>query len=83
MPMVNFRCLVLWRNTYIPTNEPMLPPIIAIQNKTASGIRKALLFALSLSIPISKNPIKLTKQKYNAMKNSADGSIIFNILTPF
>ena len=53
--------------------EPMLPPIIATIKRVASGIRKALFFALCLSMPMRANPIRLIAAKYD------DKSVITSI----
>lgn len=49
----------------MPAIEPILPPIVATRKRVDSGIRKPLFLAFSLSIPISRNPIKLTVPIYN------------------
>ena len=50
IPYTKYQCLVLWRKVYMPKIQPMLPPIIAMVKRVASGIRKALFLALSLSL---------------------------------
>ena len=59
-PNLKYQCLVLCLNVNIPIVAPMLPPIIANAKRVASGIRKAFLRALRLSIPIKANPIIFT-----------------------
>jgi len=67
IPYTKEKCLVLWRKVYIPAMDPMLPPISATIKRVASGIRKAPLIALRLSIPIMRNPTKFTMIKYAAI----------------
>lgn len=50
IPYTKCQCLVLWRKVYMPAMQPMHPPIIAIAKRVASGTRKALFLALSLSV---------------------------------
>ena len=76
IPIVKVLCLVLWRKRYMATIEPMLPPIIATRKRVPSGIRKALLFALNLSIPINENAIKLVIPKYIRITEVTDKSVI-------
>ena len=38
MPYLNFLCIVLWCQTFIPIHAPMLPPSTASNKSVASGI---------------------------------------------
>lgn len=53
---MKYQCFVLCLKINIPSIEPMLPPSIATEKRVASGIRKAFLRALRLSVPIKANP---------------------------
>lgn len=55
MPNLNFGCLVLWRQVFIPIHAPMLPPRMARVIRIFSETLHLLFFALYLSIPYIKN----------------------------
>lgn len=63
-PTVNFIFFVLCLNKYIPKIVPIPPPSIVIISRVPSGILQYPFFALYLSIPIAKKPIKLMTNKY-------------------
>lgn len=77
-PSIKYQCLVLWRKISIPSIEPRLPPMIAIENRVASGIRKAFLRAFRLSIPIKANPIILVKIKYPIIRTKELMNYLFD-----
>ncbi len=68
IPYTKYQCLVLWRNKCIPMIEPMLPPMIAIRNSVASGMRHSFLRAFRLSRYILKKPITLIASTYAAIQ---------------
>ena len=53
-PYLNFLCRVLWCQTFIPSQAPILPPSTAINNNVASGILHFDFFAFHLSTPYMK-----------------------------
>ena len=55
MPYLNFLCIVLWCQTFIPIHAPMLPPSTASNKSVASGIRHLAFLALYLSMPYTMN----------------------------
>ena len=55
IPYLNFLCMVLWCQTFIPSHAPMLPPSTASVSSAASLMRHLACLALSLSIPNVKN----------------------------
>lgn len=57
---------------------PIEPPIIATRKRVASGIRKDLFFAFSLSIPIIRNPIKLITPAYTSKNAATDEKNIYD-----
>lgn len=59
IPYLNFLCRVLWCQTVIPNQAPILPPTTASPNKTDSGTRHLARCALNLSIPYKKKVITL------------------------
>ena len=63
-PYLNFLCIVLWCQTFMPNHAPMLPPITAIINNVDSGMRHLERFAFHLSIPYVKNVITLMSSRY-------------------
>jgi hypothetical protein len=62
MPYLNFLCIVLWCQTFIPIHAPMLPPTTAIINSVVSGIRHFAFLALYLSIPYMMNVTALMQR---------------------
>lgn len=56
IPRTKYQCLVLCRNTYIPSQLPRLPPRRAAKNNLFSEIRHLWFTALFLSMPIRANP---------------------------
>ena len=44
MPYLNFLCIVLWCQTFIPTHAPTLPPSTANNKSVASEMRHLALF---------------------------------------
>ena len=51
IPYLNFLCIVLWCQTFIPNHAPILPPIIASRSRVVSGIRHFPFLAFNLSTP--------------------------------
>ena len=62
MPYLNFLCIVLWCQTFIPIHAPMLPPTTAIINSVVSGILHFAFLALYLSIPYMMNVTALMQR---------------------
>ena len=50
-PYLNFKCIVLWCQTCMPNNAPMLPPMTASNSKVASEMRQLPCLAFHLSMP--------------------------------
>ena len=63
MPYLNFLCIVLWCQTFIPIHAPMLPPSTASNKSVASGIRHLAFFALYLSMPYTMNVTALMPRR--------------------
>jgi hypothetical protein len=78
MPIVNEACFVLWRKINMPAIEPILPPRTAVRKRVFSGILHFLRFALDLSIPIRRKPVKFIRIKYRIVKY-----FIYGIIFPF
>ena len=64
IPIVNFKCLVLCLNAYIPQIIPIPPKIIASINSVFSLIRHMDFCAIFLSYHIVKKEIKFITKKY-------------------
>ena len=63
MPYLNFLCIVLWCQTFIPIHAPMLPPSIASNKSVASEMRHLAFFALYLSMPYTMNVTALMPRR--------------------
>ena len=54
-PYLNFLCKVLWCQTFMPSQAPTLPPMMANSSKAASRMRHFAFLAFHLSKPYVKN----------------------------
>ena len=63
-PSLNFKCRVLCRNTCIPANAPIDPPITARKSSVLSGTLHCFLIAFLLSIPYTQNVSILITIRY-------------------
>ena len=63
MPYLNFLCIVLWCQTFIPIHAPMLPPSTASNKSVASEMRHLAFFALYLSMPYMMNATALMARR--------------------
>lgn len=63
MPYLNFLCIVLWCQTFIPIHAPILPPRTANNKSVASEMRHLAFLALYLSMPYTMKATALMARK--------------------
>lgn len=70
IPITKYQCLVLWRNKYMPSHAPRLPPRIPTPKSAFSEIRHLCRTAFDLSIPIIASPSRLIPIRYTIITSS-------------